>query len=72
MDERVDCQTGAAKSRPGAQPRAQLDAAFRQGEHTGIQLILTVKKASVVSVYRLISAISTRATRNHCSVETNA
>ncbi len=72
MRERVNCQTGAAKSRPGAQPRRQLDAAFRQGEHTGIQLILSVKKASVDSVYRLISAISTRRTRNHCPVEANA
>ena len=39
---------------------AQLDAAFRQGEHTGIQLILSGEEASVDSVYRLISAISTR------------
>lgn len=31
----------SSKSRPGAQPAAQLDAAFRQGEHTGIQLILS-------------------------------
>ncbi len=50
-------QQKAAQERSFA---AQLDAAFRQGEHTGIQLISAVKKASVDSVYRLISAISTR------------
>lgn len=62
----------SSKSRPERSLAAQLDAAFRQGEHTGIQLILSGEESQRGQRLQAYFGYLNRATRNHCPVEANA
>ena len=51
---------------------AQLDAAFRQGEHTGLQLILSGEESQRGQRLQAYFGYLNRASGDHCAAETDA